>query len=676
VQLGMRVRARLLTAVAGLSISAIAQAQNAPQKPEDLANASLEDLMKVEVTSVSNKEQKLSRTPAAVFVITQEDIQNSGARNIPDLLRMVPGMDVAQVSANAWAISARGLNGQFSNELLVLIDGRNVYTPTFGGVYWDTADLPLENIERIEVIRGPGATIWGENAVNGVVNIIQKKANETPGGLLTAGAGNTVTAFGAVQYGGEAGEKVDYRVYGNYFDERDLPSLDGIGGGDGWHLVRVGVRTDTQLTQQDTLTVQGDIYTGREGNPTSTLPSILSPGPVSVENFVNLSGGYAQSIWSHTFSERSDMKVSGSYDAYERSLPLGERRKTVSMDFQHHYKAGRRHEVVWGATYRFTTAESQSSVQLALIPPNQDETIFSFFAQDEVEVIPNRMYITLGSKFETNTYSGFAVMPTARAVYQFNERRMVWAAVSRAVRSPAEIDESLRFNVGAITEPDGSVAAISLFGNPNVKDEGLVAYEAGYRMSIGKTLSVDLAAYYNDYDHQNSDEPGVPFVETSPSPPHLVLPTIEENLDHGETHGAEIAAKWKVMSRWTLDPSYDFERLHFHRSVGSQDLESAPATEGNDPRQHVRLRSHIDVTRNLGWNVAAYVTDRLAAQGVPSYTRLDTNLIWRLRASVTLGIYGQNLVGDRHLEFDDLVSSSTRPTLTRRSAYAKLTWRF
>jgi iron complex outermembrane receptor protein len=264
----MRACAGLL-AMTTLVVCAVARAQDGPgqQKPEDLANASLEDLMKVEVTSVSKKEQTLSRTAAAVFVITQDDIANSGATNIPDVLRLVPGLNVAQINASTWAISARGLNGQFSNELLVLIDGRNVYTPTFGGVFWDTVDLALENIERIEVIRGPGAAVWGDNAVNGVVNIIRKKAAETQGGLVTVGAGNTNPIFGTVRYGGSAGDRVNYRIYGKYFDEHEMRPLVGPDDGDGWHLTRAGARADVRLSEQDTLTVQGDMYSGREGDP-------------------------------------------------------------------------------------------------------------------------------------------------------------------------------------------------------------------------------------------------------------------------------------------------------------------------------------------------------------------------------------------------------------------------
>jgi iron complex outermembrane receptor protein len=479
-----------------------------------------------------------------------------------------------------------------------------------------------------------------------------------------------------VQFGGSAREKFDYRVYGKYFDEREMRAIDGGDGGDGWHLLRAGARTDMQLSESDTLTVQGDMYTGREGNPTFTLPSIFAPGPIAVEEMVNLSGGFVQSMWGHTFSERSNMTLNGSYDTYERSDVVNDHRNTVNLDFQHEYLAGERHRLVWGASYRYTADDSEPSVRVELIPSKQNETIYGFFAQDEIEAIAGRLYITVGSKFENNTYSGFAAMPTARAVYQFSQRRMAWVAVSRAERTPEELDTSLRANEGAVTESDGTLAVLSVFGNPKLKNEALTAYEAGYRMTAGKTLAVDLAAYYNDYDRRISDEPGAPFFEATPGPPHLVLPVIEENLQYGETHGAEIAAKWKAASRWTIESSYDFERLHFHRSAGSQDLRTGPSTEGGEPREHARLRSHVQITQKIGWNLAAYFTDRLPAQGVPSYTRLDTNLIWRLRENVTIGFYGENLLKDRHLEFNDPENSSTRATLIPRSGYAKLTWRF
>jgi len=659
-------------------VCAGARAQDGPgeQRPEDLANASLEDLMKVEVTSVSNKEQTLSRTAAAVFVITQDDIARSGATNIPDVLRMAPGLDVAQINASTWAVSARGLNGQFSNELLVLIDGRNVYTPSFGGVFWDTVDLPLENIERIEVIRGPGASIWGENAVNGVVNIIRKKAGDTKGGLVTVGGGNTDADFATVQYGDSIRDRVDYRGYVKYFDEHDMRGMGGGDGGDGWHITRAGFRTDSKITDSDALVVEGDMYSGREGDPTYMLSSVLAPGPTPIEDFINTSGGFLQSIWRHTSSSQSDFTLMGAYDAYDRGDLLKDHRQTENLDFREHYRPGERQDLVWGATYRHTSATSDGGNWLSLIPANQSENIFSAFVQDEIAAIQDRLYVTVGTRFENNTNSGFAVMPTARALYQLDSRQSVWAAVSRAARSPAEIDTSLRVNVGGVTLPDGMIAAVSQFGNPHVKDEGLLAYEAGYRRMLTPRLSVDLAAYYNDYDTQISDEPEPLFIETTPAPPHLVIPTTDRNLLYGEAHGAELSARWKANGRWALDGSVEFERIHMHRSAGSLDVTTGPDTEGSAPHQQARIQSELFLTRRLSWNVAGDYTDRLEAQGVPSYTRLDSNLIWKLREDFSLGIYGQNLLRDRHLEFFDPGNSSTRSTLIRRSGYAKLTWRF
>ena len=441
-------------------------------------------------------------------------------------------------------------------------------------------------------------------------------------------------------------------------------------------MLRSGFRTDTNLSERDSLVVEGDIYTGREGDPTYMLPSLLAPGPLPVEIFINVSGGYVESIWRHTQSGGSDFAVTGSYDTYERGDLLNDHRKTESLDFRHHYQMSERQELVWGATYRHTSGESQGSNWLSLVPPNQTENIFSVFVQDEIAAIPDKLYVTLGSKFENNTYSGFAAMPTARVLYQVNRRQSMWAAVSRAVRAPAETDTSLRENVGAVTLPNGTLEEISAFGNPKIKDEGLVAYEAGFRTMITKRISLDLAAYYNDYDNQITSEPEAPFTETTPSPTHLVLPTINQNLGYGEAHGAEAWLKFKANDRWTLDWSYDFERIHIHPMATSQDFSTGPETEGGTPHQQARFQSSTNLTRALSWNLSADFTGRLEAQGVPSYTRVDTNLIWKIRDSVKFGIYGQNLLRDRHLEFLDPNGSSTRSTMIRRSAYAKLTWRF
>ena len=644
------------------------------QKPGDLTNQSLEDLMNVEVTSVSKKEQKLSRTASAVFVITQEDIRRSGATNIPDVLRMVPGVEVAQINASTWAISARGFNAEFGNKLLVTVDGRNVYTPTFGGVFWDALDLPLENIERIEVIRGPGGSVWGANAVNGVINIITKKAGETAGAMVTAGGGNVDQGFGTVQYGGAA-EGTDYRVWSKFFNQDHFPGTSGQDGGDGWHVLRGGFRTDSTLTAKDDLTFAGSLYSGREGSPTTVFPSITSPGPSNAELGVNVSGGFLESVWNHAYSTRSDSKLMVTYDTYDREDELRETQKTLDVDFQHHFAWGERQDLVWGLDYRYSASHSDGDLVVSLNPADLNTQLFSGFVQDEIAVVPERFYFTVGTKLEHNYYTGFGALPSVRATYAASERQMFWTAVSRALRTPAATDTLIRLNFAGFTEPNGTPVLIGLVGNRHFEDEQVIAYEFGYRATVLSGVSIDFAAYYNDYRDQQTAEPATPFFETTPLPAHLVLPSTYQNLMSGEEHGLEVAANWKVTHRWTLSPGYDFARIHMHTSPASRDAEAVPAAEGSDPHTQAQLRSHVDLSKKLAWDTSAYFVDRLVFQDVPSYTRLDTGLSWRWKEGISLGVFGQNLLRDHHLEFIDS-SGAERSTLIKRSAYAKVTWRF
>jgi iron complex outermembrane receptor protein len=663
-------------AIAGLCIlGSVTLPARPQQKPDDLTNHSLEDLMNIEVTSVSKTEQKLSRTASAVFVITQDDISRSGATNIPDLLRMVPGLDVAQINASSWAISARGLNGRLVNKLLVMVDGRTVYVPTFGGVFWDVQDLPLEDIERIEVIRGPGGSIWGANAVNGVINILTKKAAATPGAMVVAGGGNLDQGFGTMQYGGDSGKSTDYRVYAKYFNQDHMPDPAGQSGADGWHVLRGGFRADSSLSSKDTLTVLGDLYSGREGLPTTVLTSIASPGPQGILTQVNLSGGYLQSVWNHVYSSRSDTTLQLSYDRYARSDAIGETRSSLDVDFQHHYAWRERQDVVWGFDYRYSASRSAGSLTASLNPASLNTQLFSAFIEDEIVVVPERLYVTVGTKLEHHYYTGFSAMPSGRVAWTPSEHHMFWAAASHVVRTPATTDVSLRANLGAFPGPGGIPALISLFGNPHFKNEGLVAYEIGYRATVREQLSVDFAAYYNSYSDLQTTEPSAPFFEPTPTPPHLVLPLTFGNLMHGETHGLEIAANWKLTNRWTLSPGYAFERIHMHLAPTSQDTESVGEAEGDSPVHSAQLRSDVILPRGLSWGVSAYFVDRLADASVPSYTRLDTSVSWQLGERTSLSVVGQNLLRDRHEEFFDFTGTA-KTTLVKRSAYAKLAWRF
>jgi iron complex outermembrane receptor protein len=662
-------RAALLALLASLMLTAWPQ-----QKSTDLTNESIEDLMNIQVTSVSKTEQNLSQAASAVFVITPDDIRHSDATNIPELLRMVPGLDVARINANTWAVSTRGFNARFSSELLVLMDGRTVYTPTTGGVFWDVLDLPLGNVERIEVIRGPGASVWGANAVNGVINIITKKASETQGTLLVAGDGNVEQGFGTIQYGGRAGKSTDYRVYAKYLNQGRFPSLAGADGGDGWRMLRGGFRSDSVLSSKDTLMFQGDLYRGREGTPTSEF--VFTPAPVAqnLDLLVNLSGGFLQGVWNHTLSSHSNTSLQLSYDAYERNDQLRESRRTFDLDFQHNFSGWTRQNIVWGLTYRYSASRSDGILGISLVPADLNTQLFSSFIQDEIAIVPDRLFLTVGAKLEHNYYTGFGTMPGARVAWTPTKRHTLWAAISKTERTPSETDVALRAPAGLFPGPGGIPVLLTLFGNPHIDNEESVDYEMGYRTMVSRQLSIDFTAYYNEYSHQETSEPSTPFLVNTPSP-HLVLPLVFENLMHGETHGMEIAVNWKAADRWTLSPGYAFEQIHMHLAPTSQDTTSVSEAQGSSPVNAAQLRSHLALAPRLTWDTSAYFVGRLTDPEEPSYTRLDTGLSWELGERIGLRLVGQNLLRDRHEEFVD-TTGSTMSTLIKRSAYAKVEWRF
>lgn len=651
-----------------LALSAVASPWAQAQSP-DLSKLSVEDLMNVEVTSASKKEQKLSRVAAAVFVITKEDIRRSGATNIPDVLREVPGLNVAQINANTWAISARGLNEQFSAKLLVMVDGRSVYTPTFGGVNWDTLDMPLENIERIEVIRGPGGTVWGANAVNGVINVITKNSLDTLGGLVVAGAGNLDEEFATVQYGGSAGKETNYRFYGKYLNQNYHPGLDGLAAGDGWDVLRGGFRSDSTLSATDKLTVEGNLFGGREGQGVIGL----APGLVS-RDFGELGGGDIQASWSRTYSERSASTLLVSFDRYARTIPFKDDRNTLDIAFQHYFSLGQRQDVIWGVDYRFTNHDSNSAA-VSYLPSDNHRQLFSTFVQDEIALSRDRLYLTIGTKLEHNDYNGFDILPSARLAWQLKQKHMLWTALSRAERTPSSGDVADQVDGGEIPGPGGVPIRILLNGNPDFKNENLLAYETGYRAARSDSLSIDLSLYYNSYHDLRTLESGGLVPITTPPPPHFVLPLLFGNGMDGETHGLEIAGTWKPIPRWTLKTGYAFERVHIHRHPGSNDAVLSGAAEGGSPHHSAQLQSHVELGHAVAWDASAYFASRLEALQVPCRTRLDTSLTWKFARNVSLSLVGENLLKDHELEYFN-VSGLTQSSLVRRGGYAKLTWRF
>jgi len=656
----------------GLALLAAPAQEAAP----DLTTLKIEDLMNVDVTSASKKEQKISRVPAAIFVITQEDIRRSGAIDIPDVLRMVPGLEVAQINPSTWAISARGFNGQYSNKLLVLIDGRTVYTPLFSGVYWDAQDVPLDSIERIEVIRGPGATVWGANAVNGVINIITQSARETQSGVATAEGGTLIHGAGMVRYGGRIGARGYYRAFADGFEIGHFLTPGHQNAEDDWYRFHGGFRLDEDLSAKDSLTMEGE---GVRGNAGEIVPAIISLQPPVNGNLDlrdRFSGWNVLGRWKRVLSPGSEATLQVYFDRSTRGdTTYGTGLNTFDVDFQHHGMWGRRQDFVWGLGYRLNSDEIADDFRFSANPAALNFQIFSAFVQDEIAIRPDHLYASIGTKLEHEYFNGFNLQPTARITWTPEDRDMFWAAVSGAQRTPSRGETAVRENETVAPGPDNLPLLISVFGNPAQKNERLIAAEAGFRKAFADRLSFDSAVFFNQYQDLLSGEPGASRLEADPPPVHLLVPVNIANLLRGETHGIEIFANVKLASRWTLSPGYTFLTMHLHPDATSLDTSTAPRTEGGIPNQQAQLRSNVNLPRRWQWTTSAYFVGRLIYPKVPSYTRLDSNLSWQASDRFSLGLVGQNLLQNLHLEYSG-GDSTVNASEIRRSAYARITWRF
>jgi iron complex outermembrane receptor protein len=650
-----------------------AQAQNAQP---DLTALKIEDLMNVDVTSASKKEQKLSQVPAAIFVITAEDIRRSGATNIPDLLRMVPGLEVAQINPSTWAISARGFNGQYSNKLLVLIDGRTVYTPTFSGVFWDAQDVPLDLIGRIEIIRGPGATVWGANAVNGVINIITKSARDTQRGMLTANVGTLEHIGGVIRYGGPIGNRGAYRVFADGFEMGHFLTPDHLNAQDDWYRFHGGFRADANLTARDSITIQGGAIRGNAGEMTDAIVSLQPPVNAILDLRDRFSGWNVLVRWKRALSGGSETSLQIYFDRSNRGdTTYGIGLNTLDIDFQDHVHWGRRHDFVWGLGYRSNSDDTASTSRISFTPPDLTTHIFSSFVQDEIAFDSDRVSLSLGTKFEHEYYNGFNLQPSTRITWTPDGRTTLWAAVSGAQGTPSRVDASIRFNYAAFPGPNNLPILISLIGNPALKNTRLIATEGGLRKQLSEKISFDSTVFYNRYRDLVSEEAGATSLEIDPPPEHLLMPTYLSDLLYGETHGAEIFGNVKLATRWTISPGYTFLAMHLHTEAASLDTTTAPETEGGIPNQQAQLRSNVNLPWHWQWTTSAYFVGRLAAPKIPSYTRLDTNLAWQPSERLSLDLVGQDLLRNLHQEYmgPDL---TVLPSLIRRSAYARITWRF
>jgi iron complex outermembrane receptor protein len=591
--------------------------------------------MEIEVTSVSKRAEKLSEAASAIQVITGEDIRRSGATSIPEALRLASNLQVAQVDSRQWAITARGFNGTTANKLLVLIDGRTVYTPLYAGVFWDAQDTLLEDIEQIEVISGPGATLWGANAVNGVINVTTKRARDTPGLLLEGGGGSELRYFGGLRYGGMMTSNLHYRVYGKYFDRDSAVFSNGREATNDWRMGQGGFRVDWDPSDANLFTVQGDFYGGWGEQPnTSDL---------------SMSGGNVIGRWSHTISESSDFGVQFYYDRTHRNIPgtFEEDLDTYDLDFQHRFALGERHDVVWGLGYRLIEDDVENSASLAFLPAEVSRQWFSAFAQDEIALVKDRLHLTLGTKIEHNDYTGFEFQPSGRLAWNATKGHMLWAAISRAVRTPSRIDTDLY----APGNPPFFFA-----GGTSFVSEELLAYEIGHRVQPHPRVSVSLAAFYNDYDNIRSVERGPPQVLS--------------NGHEAETYGAELTIDYRVTDWWRIRAGYTELQIQIRPEAGNTN--TLGSNESHDPNRQFMVRSSVDLPWNIELDGGFRFVTHIANQRVPEYGELDVRLAWRPLPALELSVVGQNLLHEHHSEFG---SPAARREI-ERSVYGKVLWRF
>lgn len=632
--------------------------------------------MNIQVTSVSKKEQRLSQTGAAVYVITQEDIRRSGATNIPDLLRQAPGVEVAQIDANTYAISIRGFNDRLADKVLVMIDGRTVYTPTTSGVYWDQQDVPLEDIDRIEVIRGPGGTVWGANAVNGVIDIITKSAKDTKGGLVRTDGGSQGAAGGLVQYGGEIGQIGAYRAFENYSSTGNLTLPDGQGGADGWHMFHSGFRSDWTLSANDTMTVQGDFMQTSEGQTISVVFANALPLMRTFNDAVATGAGNFLGRWNHTLSNGSSMSLQVYYDRYTRlDEGVHEGLNTLDFDFQHHLRIGSRNDVVWGVGYRSTSDSHTAGYGKAYAPLSEANNLFSVFAQDQVRLAES-LSLTVGSKLEHQPYTGFQFEPSAQLVWTPTDRQTVWISASQAVKEVSREEEALQIEPYTFELPGGGFGVAQYNGSTKAQAERFRDFEIGYRTQPVKQFSVDVTAFGGLYHNLETLDQGTPYFTADQGPPHVVLPFFFGNTAGAHTYGAEVFANWNVTSRWRISAGDSAIHLNVILDPGSQDTDERERAD-NTPENQVQVRSQLNLTRNLEWDSAAYYVGHLRDGGngpVPAYTRVDTRLGWRMGRHIELSLAGQNLLAPRHAEFHDAYEVNN--TLVERSVLGKITLRF
>lgn len=640
--MGFRALARVLITVI-VCCSSMAQETNPPAAQiAALKELSLEELFATEITTVSRRAERLAEAPSAVQVITGEEIRRSGASSLEEALRLAPNLQVAQVDSSQWAISGRGFNATTANKLLVLIDGRSVYTPLFSGVFWDVQNVMLEDIDRIEVITGPGGTLWGANAVNGVINVISKSARDTQGALVSAGGGTFLNGFANVRFGDKLGEDLYFRVYGMGFDRDSTLLPNGDDGRNGWQFGQSGFRADWLPEHGEVITFQGDFYGGELTE--------LSAEDATVD------GQNLLTRWTHPIAEGSDFTLQLYWDRTWRRVPgtYSEELNTYDLDAQYQVPLGERHRFMAGVGYRLMADDVGNTAALAFLPAERNLQLFSAFVQDEIALIEDELYLTLGSKLEHNDFTGFELQPSARIAWQAATNQTLWAAVSRAVRSPSRLDTEFF--------APGNAPYTFVGSGDRFESETVIAYELGFRTQISRQVGASISTFYNDYDEIRSLEP------LAGSPGQL---TILNGLQ-AETYGVELALFWQATDWWRLRGGYTFIEKNVDLNE-SMDINQGRG-EGNDPHHQFLVHSMLNLPANIQFDSVLRYVDNLNQLGptVPAYFALDLRLAWQPSKNWEISVVGQNLLDEQHPEFGPPATRQEIP----RSVYGKVTWTY
>jgi len=631
----------------------------------------LRELGEVEVTTASKAPEQVWKTAAAIYVITREDIARSGATTIPEVLRLAPGVEVARIDSNKWSIGIRGFGSRLSRDVLVLIDGRTVYTTLLAGTYWEVQNVMLEDVDRIEVIRGPGGTIWGPNAVNGVINVITRSSKDTHGGLVSAGGGSVDRGFLNARYGSGSGN-FHYRIYAMGFDRG--PQFHANGDNyDEWRAAQGGFRMDFTRGDHDAFTVQGDIY-GEGSGESVTAVTYTPPYSQTLNGTARLGGGNLVARWQHTQGEGRDFQVQFFYDRSNRHEPnFTDIRDTYDLDFLDRFRLPARQQIAWGFGARLSSGQNPTVVSgLFFLPESRTDELFTGFFEDEIGLVRDRLSLSVGTKLLKTNYTGLQWQPGARLTYTPSTRQTLWAAFTHAVRTPSAAERAFYLTGFIGLQPGGLPFFARFSANPNFGSEELNSYELGYRQLLSQKLFFDLAAFYNHYNNLFSEDIlGAPFVEDSPAPIHLLLPAEFGNGLHGTTKGVEISPEWRPLSFWRLRSSYSFLQMRIKKNPNSLDIGSGPSIEGSSPRHQVTVQTDIDFTKVLNLSLDYRYVSALAALHIPSYSTGDVRLGWKVFPTIELSIVGQNLLQPRHFEF----ASDPGPNVgIKRSVYGKITW--